>query len=248
MTYTKKYILSAFEATGISPLNECRVLPPGEKLHCTVTTTTTVSKKHEFFVPKTPKHGHSILIHGRKTLAALPKSTPKSHYNHALVEKLFKKAAQAKADNVILTIEIQNLHNKATSAIDKEKTKSRKEMSKARVISVQDVLRIREEQQKKNEINPQKKAKTAERRAAKTAKLSIPTATPKRKRIPKKTITLEHSSDILALENLNIGSEPESEWVEGGDDTPYQSGNSSVITHTGQRITRSRYRNASLHA
>jgi len=152
MTYTKKNILSAFEATGISPLNERRVLPPAEQHYRIATTTTTAYKKHEFFVPGTPKHGRSILIHGRKTLAALPQSTLKSRYNHALVEKLFNAAAQAKADNVILTIENQNLHSKATSAADKEKTKSRKEMSKARVISVQDVLRIRQDQQKKEEI------------------------------------------------------------------------------------------------
>ena len=67
----------------------------------------------------------SILIHGRKTLAALPKSTPKSRYHHALVEKLFNAAAQTKADNVIFTIENQNLSSKATSAADKEKKAER---------------------------------------------------------------------------------------------------------------------------
>ena len=121
-------------------------------------------------------------------------------------------------------------------------------MSKARVISVQDVLRIREEQQKKDEINAQKKAKTAERRAAKTAKLTTPASTPKPKRNTKKTPALEPSSEILTLENLNIGSEQDSDWVESGDDTPYQASNSSVITHPGQRITRSRFRNASFNA
>ena len=85
MTYLKKNILSAFEATGISPLNERHVLAPEEKLHCIAATTTTAIKKQEFLIPKTPKHGRSILIHGRKTLAALPKSTPKSRYYHALV-------------------------------------------------------------------------------------------------------------------------------------------------------------------
>jgi len=123
MTYTKKLILSAFEATGISPLNERCVLPPEEKPHRTASTIMAESKQREFFVPKTPKHGRSILIHGRKTLAALPKSSPKSRYHHALVEKLFNAAAQVKADNVILTIENQNLRHKATSAADKEKTK-----------------------------------------------------------------------------------------------------------------------------
>jgi len=232
MTYTKKNILSGFEATGISPLNERRVLPPAEQHYRIATTTTTAHKKHEFFVPGTPKHGRSILIHGRKTLAALPQSTLKRHYNHALVEKLFNAAAQAKADNIILTIENQNLRSKATSAADKEKTKSRKEMSKARVISVQDVLRIRQDQQKKEEITAQKKAKAAERHAAKTAKLTAPTTTPKPKRNPKKSVPLESSSDALTLESLNIGSELESDWVESGDHSAYEAGNLPVIMQT----------------
>jgi len=246
MTYTKKNILSAFEATAISPLNERRVLPPAEQHYGTGTTTTTAHKNHEFFVPGRPKHGRSILIHGRKTLAALPQSTLKSRYNHALVEKLSNAAAQAKADNVILTIENQILRSKATSAADKEKTRSRKEMSKARVISVQDVLRICQDQQKKEEITAQKKVKAAERRAAKTAKLTAPTATPKPKRYPKKSVPLESCSDALSLESLNIGSELESDWMESGDDLAYEDGNLLVIMQTAQRITQSRYRNASL--
>ena len=220
------------------------MLPPGEKL-LRIAATTTESKKQVFFVPKHQSMAGVSLSMAEKHLLPSQKSTPKSRYHHALVEKLFNAAAQAKADNVILPIENRNLCSKATLAADEEKTKSRKEMSKAQVISVQDVLRIREEQQKKDEINVQKKAKTAERSSAKTAKLTASTSTPKLKRSTKKTITLELSSDILTLENLNIGSEQDSQWVESGDDTPYQAGNSSVITHTGQRITRSRYRNAS---
>ena len=119
-------------------------------------------------------------------------------------------------------------------------------MSKARVISVQDVLRIRQDQQKKEEITAQKKSKAAERRAAKTAKLTAPTTTPKPKRNPKKSVPLESSSDALTLESLNIGSELESDWVESGDDLAYEAGNLPVIMQTAQRITRSRYRHASL--
>ena len=128
--FKKKGIPSAFEATGISPLSERRMLPREEKLHRITAASTTAIKNQEFLIPKTPKHGRSILIHGRKILAAQPKSTHKGRYHHALVEKLFNAAAQATPDNIILTIENQNLHSKAISAADKEKNKSRKEMSK----------------------------------------------------------------------------------------------------------------------
>ena len=65
---------------------------------------------------------------------------------------------------------------------------------------------------------------------------------------PRLFLSPDNISDILVLENLNIASEQDSDWVESGDNTPYQAGNSSVITHTGQRITRNSYRNPSLHA
>ena len=68
MTYSKENILSAFEATGISPLNERHVLAPEEKLHRTAATTTTAIKKQEFLIPKTPKHGHSIFMAERHLL------------------------------------------------------------------------------------------------------------------------------------------------------------------------------------
>ena len=109
-----------------------------------------------FLVPKTPKHCRSILIHDIKTLAALLISTSTSRYHNALVQKLFNAAALAKADNLILTIENQTLCSKAISAADNKKTKSRNEMSKARVISVQDVLSIREEHQKKQKLMQRK--------------------------------------------------------------------------------------------
>jgi len=110
-------------------------------------------------------------------------------------------------------------------------------MSKARVISGQDVLRIRQDQKNEEEITAQKKAKAAECRAAKTAKLTAPTTTPKPKRNPKKSVHLESSSDALTLESLNFGSELESDWMESGDDLAYEAGNLPGIMQTVQRIT-----------
>ena len=172
MTYTKKNIQRAFEATEIVSLNERRVLNPTKSTFSL--DIKQLATKPEFRIPATPSHGRSILIHGRKTLNALPNSTPKSKYNHALVTKLLNAAARATADYVILAIENATLREKATSAADRAKTKSRKEMSKVWVISAEDVLRLRHEVEEKDRVLEERKAKAVQRRATKAAK-----ATPK---------------------------------------------------------------------
>ena len=227
MTYTKKNIQSAFEATGIVPLNERRVLNPTKSTFSL--DIKQPATKPEFRIPATPSHGRSILIHGRKTLNALPNSTPKSKYNHALVTKLLNAAARATADNVILAIENATLREKATSAADRAKTKSRKEMSKARVISAEDVLRLRHEVEEKDRVLVERKAKAAQRRATKAAK-----ATPKRKQV-----TIDLSPEVIALETLNLGSDSEPEWLDSGSDTGYHGGRQRVTQPQPRRITRS---------
>lgn len=233
MTYTKKNIQSAFEATGIVPLNERRILNPQKStFNLDIKQEAT---KPEFQVPVTPSHGRTILIHGRKTLNALPDSTPKSKYNHALVTKLLNAAAPATADNVILAIENATLREKATSAADRAKTKSRKEMSKAWVISVEDVLWLRHEVEEKDCILVERKAKAAQRRATKATK-----ATPKRKRV-----TINLSPDGIALERLNLNSDSEPEWIDSGSDTGYHGARQHVTQPQPRRITRSQHRETS---
>ena len=236
MTYTKKNIQSAFEATGIVPLNERRVLSP--KRSPTGAHIQQPPTKPEFRVPVTPSHGRSILIHGRKTLNALPKSTPKSKYTHCLVTKLLNAAARATADNVILAIENANLREKATSAADRAKTKSRKEMSKARVISVEDVLQLRHAVEEKDRILAERKAKTAQRRATKTAQ---PTPTnppsPKQKQKSRKEVTINLSPEVITLETLNLDSDSEPEWIDTGPDTGYHGASQRVTQPQSPRIT-----------
>ena len=227
MTYTKKNIQSAFEATGIVPLNERRVLNPTKSTFSL--DIKQPATKPEFRTPATPSHGRSILIHGRKTLNALPNSTPKSKYNHALVTKLLNAAARATADNVIRAIENATLREKATSAADRAKTKSRKEMSKARVISAEDVLRLRHEVEEKDRVLVERKAKATQRRATKAAK-----ATPKRKQV-----TIDLSPEVIALETLNLGTDSEPEWLDSGSDTGYHGARQRVTQPQPRRITRS---------
>ena len=239
MTYTKKNIQSAFEATGIVPLNERRVLSPKK---CTFSLNIKQpATKPEFRVPVTPSHGRSILIHGRKTLNALPNSTPKSKYNHALVTKLLNAAARATADNVILAIENANLREKATSAADRAKTKSRKEISKVRVISVEDVLRLRQGVEEKDHILAERKARTAQRQATKAAKAGPANPpTPKRKKV-----TVNLSPKVIALETLNLDSDSEPEWVDSGSDTGYQGAREHSTQPQPRRITRSQHQGTS---
>ena len=89
-----------------------------------------------------------------------------------MVEKLYKAAAKATMQNVILAIENKNLCRKATSAADRAKAQSRKELSKARIIDADDVLRIRKEQEEKERLAAERQAravlKKGERPSAET--------------------------------------------------------------------------------
>ena len=162
-TYTPRNIKRAFEATGIWPVNERRVLD--HRRSETRTPVRTPASRSLRFVPATPGHGRAILIHGRHTLNVLPRRSPHSKYCYEMVNKLYKAAARATAKNVILEVENDNLRRKAASAEDRLKTRSRKELSKAQVIEVEDVTRIREEQEAKERLAAERKAWAALKKA-----------------------------------------------------------------------------------
>ena len=76
-----------------------------------------------------------------------------------MVEKLLKAAEKATAENVILSVENANLRLKATATEDRQKTRSRKELSKAQVITPGDVVRIRQEQEGRERVAAERKAR-----------------------------------------------------------------------------------------
>ena len=166
---------------GIWPVNERRVLDLSRSE--TRKSVHTPSSRSYRVVPATPGHGRAILIHGCKTLNVLPRGTPHSKYSYQLVQKLFKAAAKATAENVILSVENQTLRRKATAAEDRQKTQSRKEMSKAQVITVEDVVRIRAEQERRERVAAERKARAVLKQAqapSGTTRDAIPkTATPR---------------------------------------------------------------------
>ncbi|KAL0638572.1 hypothetical protein Q9L58_002509 [Maublancomyces gigas] len=71
------------------------------------------------------------------------------------------------AENVILQDEIRRLREKATKVSDLAKIRSRKVLTKALVVSVEDVVKLRTEQEQKERTAADKKFKAAERKKAK---------------------------------------------------------------------------------
>ena len=72
MTYTVANVKSAFAATGICLVNERRVLERSERSMSRPVLARSPGCSHRI-VPATPRHGRTILIHGRKTLNVLPR-------------------------------------------------------------------------------------------------------------------------------------------------------------------------------
>jgi hypothetical protein len=95
----------------------------------------------------------------------LPRQTPHSKYRFEIVQKLLKAAAKATAENVILTVKNENLRRKATAAEDRVKTRSRKELSKAQVIKVTDVICIHKEQEARKQAAAQRRAQAVVKQA-----------------------------------------------------------------------------------
>jgi len=228
MTYTHQNVTSAFEATGIWPLNARRVLNRNN-----FDASTSPSGRSRA-VPATPRHGRAIMIHGRRLLHVLPRQTPQSKHRFEMVQKLLKAAARATAENVILNVENENLRRKATAEEDMVKTRSRKELSKAQVVTVEDVVRIRDEQEAREQAAKERRERAALKRAQaapRQTKTTIPNPdTPassrnlrrsnKKKKEGRKVRIQDSPISIESSESdwQEIDTDWESEGSNGGDD------------------------------
>ena len=187
MTYTVKNISSAFEATGIWPLNSRRVLnimrdkdnPP----NLSPAKQTSASASGIPIIPRTPYHGKSLASHTPRTVALFQRNSPSASSSHqkTMVEKLARAAERATAENVILREEVKKLRSRGAITSEIGKTKSRKVLSKALIVTVEDVIRLREaddkketEKQAKKERANAKKIALEERRAGR-ARIQKPT-------------------------------------------------------------------------
>lgn len=184
LTYTSKNILSAFEATGISPHNPRRVLNTLESiLGVGSSDAFKTAPKSEPGLPSTPQNGRRVFFHTRKTMSLFEGKSFQSVYKKAMVTKLANAAALSNAELVLLKEEIKRLEKnlKATKINNTAKVKSRKVLSKALVVTVEEVIRLREEQEKKEQV-------AAEKKSARNAETEKGTATKnikgRKKKIP----------------------------------------------------------------
>jgi len=170
MTYTVKNITSAFEATGIWPLNSRRVLNimRDNKNPADLSPVKQTSASGIPIIPRTPYHGKSLASHTRRTVALFQKNTPSASSSHqkTMVEKLARAAECATAENVILREEVKKLRSRGAITNEVGKTKSRKVLSKALIVSVDDVIRLREAD---NQKETEKQAKMERAKAKKIA-------------------------------------------------------------------------------
>lgn len=178
MTYTSKNVLSAFEATGIHPLNARRVLNTLSDLSC-MRSKAPKSPPSIFGLlapPRTPHHGKSILTHTRKTMALFQGKTPQSAYRKMMVKKLADAAAKNTAENIILHEEIRKLREKSVISGGLAKIKSRKVLTKALVVSVEIVLELRAAHEEKERKALEKAAKAAAKKKINSRSQALPTA------------------------------------------------------------------------
>ena len=127
--------------------------------------------------------------------------TPNSLYTQGMVQILFNAAARATAENVVLSIEDANLRKKETTAADFLKTRSRKELSKARWITSEDVTGIQGEQEERDRLAEEKKLWAIEKKAAKVVQDEEQVQGPSKKtRHTKKKVVINPLPEVIVTD------------------------------------------------
>jgi hypothetical protein len=176
-----------------------------------------------------------------------------------MVQKLLKAAAKDTAENVILTVENDDLRWKATAAEDRVKTRSRKVLSKAQVIEVTDAVRIRKEQEARELAAAERRARAAVKQAQALPRKSrgaIPKkATPsssrnlqtpnKRQPTAKKVVIDDSPISIRSGDSEWDGID--TEWEEGDVDARFDGVDDTIIVQPAPRAPRSTTRGQAPH-
>ncbi|KAH0603204.1 uncharacterized protein H6S33_008208 [Morchella sextelata] len=150
-TYSQQTIASTFKSTGIYPLNPRQVL--GSSL---TKAKTHAAEKAELLIPRTPRHGKTIATHTKWTLALMgAAATPYRVLAKIMVEKLSLAAAENAAEVIILKQELEYLRKKKKAAVDSSKVKSKAVLSKALVVTTEEVPEQRQSWKPRDPI-PQK--------------------------------------------------------------------------------------------
>jgi len=206
MTYTQKNILSSFEATGISPLNARRVL---SQLPRKVNTSLTSPKRptsSSSLAPNTPYHGKTILIHTRRAIALVNRDSPTGKKHIKMYEKLAKSAESATAKNIILKEEILRRKAQAISQSQSMKVKSRKVLTKAVIISADDIIKLREESDRKEQAVTERKEKAITKKGKERPLKELVKADKKEKVVEKTVREVAAPGVVQEIQVVEVGS------------------------------------------
>jgi hypothetical protein len=91
---------------------------------------------------RTPYYGKSLASHTCHTVALFKGQSPSTSHQKLMVEKLARAAETATAENVILWSEIERLQQQTVEVAGIVKTRSRKMLSPALLVTAENVVRL----------------------------------------------------------------------------------------------------------
>ena len=167
--YTEKNIKKAFESTGIHPLNPRMVLGKLKPKSRDITRTDGTPPP-----PITPTAPRAISHLKRHALQMVTRNTPSSSRLKSLIDQLGRAAEGAAADKDLSAGMLKDLRSKAKD-LSSAAAKDRRQLSKARVIDSEEVVRLRDERERKDNKAVRAAAREEKKKQAATKKLALRT-------------------------------------------------------------------------
>lgn len=101
-----------------------------------------MAEKIDECVPRTHRHGRSIVAHTRCTISLTKNPIPSDNLK-VMIETLSTSGAENAAQVVVRQQELDHLRKKNKATTDSHKVQSRKVLSKALLVSSQEIVRLR---------------------------------------------------------------------------------------------------------
>ena len=170
--------------------------------------------------PRTPYHGKSLASYTQHTVALFKSQLPSTSHQKLMVEKLAQAANKATAENVILGSEIEQLQQQTIQIAGIMKTKSQKVLSSALLVLAADVVRLREESDRKEEKQKGKRLQASLRKGTSEKKSSLNTEKKKLTLADDLQESLGEKATTKIVEVLSASDGEE--WEEDGGETMSQ--------------------------
>lgn len=208
-TFTKKNILSAWEAAGAIPLNPRRVLK-SETLKNSIGVSQPGSlqpsaQPHQ--VPKTPR---AVSRDTRSAIALVSRNTPGSKKLKELLSGLSEGFQQAIADRV-LEEESHRQYRELVGKSQRIKTSDRRKLTEATVVTTETIIGLRENRER---LDAEKAARAARKLTKVLDSLTLEHKTSKP--LPKSKKKVQITSQPV-VHTISLGAGSGSDWEDGGD-------------------------------